>query len=61
MNDWVLLGIITIIAVYKLLDRWLDSREVPMRESDTYSMTERAADEGDYEDRVRIGFQRGSQ
>ena len=27
MSDWVLLGIVGLIVIYKLVDRWLDQRE----------------------------------
>lgn len=40
MNEWVAVAIVGIIAAYKLLDRWLDTRDNDDRETDTYTTTE---------------------
>lgn len=65
MSDWVLLGIVGLIVVYKLVDRWLDQREAHGESGEhraTYSQTEVAYrdDARDDSERripdVQIGF-----
>lgn len=65
MTDWALVSIVAILAAYKLIDRWLDSRggSDEYRETDTYSATETMPHEvRDDSERlipdVRLGFQR---
>lgn len=66
MTDWAAVAIIAIIAAYKLISQWIDSRDEGMRESDTYSVTETMPhDIRDDTERcipdVRLGFQREQQ
>lgn len=62
MNEWAAVATVAIFCVYKLIDRWLDTREDDTRETDTYSTTETMPHEirDDSERRipdVRLGFQ----
>ena len=65
MSDWVLLGIVGLIVIYKLVDRWLDQRDAHDESGEhraTYSQTEVAYrdDARDDSERripdVQIGF-----
>ena len=57
MSDWVLLGIVGLIVIYKLVDRWLEQREQePGEHRVTYSTHERGDDEWGEEARTQIGF-----
>ena len=57
MSDWVLLGIVGLIVIYKLVDRWLDQREQePGEHRATYSTHERGDDGWGEEARTQIGF-----
>ena len=68
MSEWAAVAIIGIIAAYKLIERWIDSRqgnEPAERESDTYAATERhdreaSSYDGGYHERpdIQLGFQR---
>ena len=57
MSDWVLLGIVGLIVIYKLVDRWLEQREQkPGEHRAIYSTHERGDDEWGEEARTQIGF-----
>lgn len=63
MTDWAAVAIIAIIAAYKLVSQWFDSRGEGTRETDAYSTTETMPHEvrDDTERRlpdVRLGFQK---
>lgn len=64
MSEWAAVAIIGIIAAYKLIDRWFDSRDVDeTRETDTYTSTElaehRVRDDGERViPDIQLGFQR---
>lgn len=63
MSDWVLLGTVAIIVIYKLIDRWLDQREQGGGEHRaTYSQSDIAYRDDAHDDSerripdVQIGF-----
>ena len=62
MSDWVLLGIVGLIVIYKLIDRWFDTREEESEHHSVYSDTERHERDGVRDDSerripdVHIGF-----
>ena len=67
MSDWVLLGTVGLIVIYKLVDRWLGQREAHSEAGEhraTYSQTEVAYREDARDDSerripdVQIGFTR---
>ena len=55
MSDWVLLGIVGLIVIYKLVDRWLEQQE-PGEHRAIYSTHERGDDEWGEEACTQIGF-----
>ena len=61
MSDWVLLGIVGLIVIYKLVDRWLEQRE-PGEHRATYSQSDIAYRDDAHDDSerripdVQIGF-----
>lgn len=65
-NNTVIVLVVAIIAAYKLIERWIDSRDADdTRETDTYTSTERhdrdtSQYDGGYHERpdIQLGFQR---
>lgn len=62
MSDWMLVATIIIICAYKLIDRWIDTRDTGEEHHSIYSDTERHEREGIRDDSERaipdIGFRR---